>query len=191
MVYSAGGGFYPQACLPIQLDVGTDNKELLEDPHYLGLKYSRLHGQAHQDFVDEFMEAVFRKWPGVIVQFEDFQTEYALRYLDRYRGKYRMFNDDVQGTAAVVTAGFINGMKAQGTELKDARVVMFGAGSSSVGVTGYLIEAMKAAGAASKGAFDEILAAATPAVLSARSCGKQRGALGRGQWTLSAFRRAQ
>ena len=146
-LYSAGGGFYPQACLPIQLDVGTDNKELLEDPHYLGLKYSRLHGQAHQDFVDEFMEAVFRKWPGVIVQFEDFQTEYALRYLDRYRGKYRMFNDDVQGTAAVVTAGFINGMKAQGTELKDARVVMFGAGSSSVGVTGYLIEAMKAAGA--------------------------------------------
>ena len=155
-LYSVGGGFYPQACLPIQLDVGTDNEELLKDPHYLGLKYKRLHGEAHMEFVDDFMEAVTTKWPNVIVQFEDFQTEYALRYLDRYRGRYRMFNDDVQGTAAVVTAGFINGMKAQGTNLEEARVIMFGAGSSSVGVTGYLIMAMREAGASYEQARNNI-----------------------------------
>uniref|UniRef100_A0A7S0MXS7 Malic enzyme n=1 Tax=Pyramimonas obovata TaxID=1411642 RepID=A0A7S0MXS7_9CHLO len=145
-LYCAGGGFRPSNTLPIQLDVGCDTKQVVEDPFYLGHRMPRVHGAEHEAFCDEFMAAVADKWPKCIIQFEDFQSEYALKYLERYRTKYIHFNDDVQGTAAIVTSGFINGMKAQGTELKDARVVMFGAGSSAVGVCTYLCNAMVAKG---------------------------------------------
>jgi malic enzyme len=91
-----------------------------------------LQGKEHEQMMDEFTEAVSTKWPKCIIQFEDFQSEYALKYLERYRHKYLHFNDDVRGTAAIVTPGFINGMKAQGTDLRDATVVMCGAGSSAV-----------------------------------------------------------
>jgi malic enzyme len=122
----------------------------VEDPFYLGSRMPRTHGKEHEEFCDEFMQAVTAKWPKCIIQFEDFQSEYALKYLERYRNKYLHFNDDVQGTAAIVTAGFINGMKSQGTELKDAKVVMFGAGSSAVGVATYLSNALVAKGGLSE-----------------------------------------
>uniref|UniRef100_A0A7S0MYZ7 Malic enzyme n=1 Tax=Pyramimonas obovata TaxID=1411642 RepID=A0A7S0MYZ7_9CHLO len=145
-LYVAGGGFHPAKTLPITVDVGTDRESLLLNPRYLGMPSKRLRGAEHEAIMDEFMAAVADKWPKCIIQFEDFQSEYALKYLERYRTKYIHFNDDVQGTAAIVTSGFINGMKAQGTDLKDAKVVMCGAGSSAVGVSGYLMKAMMMAG---------------------------------------------
>lgn len=145
-LYCAGGGFHPDAALPIQLDVGCDTDSVVNADHYLGVRCPRIKGKEHEELCDEFMEAVAKKWPKCIIQFEDFQSEYALKYLERYRRKYIHFNDDVQGTAAVVTTGFINGMKAQGTKLSDAKIVMFGAGSSAVGVSSYLTEAMVRAG---------------------------------------------
>eukprot|EP00958_Prasinococcus_capsulatus_P000071 scaffold1_cov402-Prasinococcus_capsulatus_cf.AAC.71 len=141
-LYVSGGGFRPENTLPIVLDCGTDTASLIDDPFYLGLRQPRLKGSAHCELVDEFMEAVKDKWPKCIIQFEDFQTEYALKYLSRYRKDFIHFNDDVQGTAAVVTAGFVNGMKAQTTRITDARIVMFGAGSSAVGVASFLMKAM-------------------------------------------------
>ncbi|KAK3235727.1 hypothetical protein CYMTET_54087, partial [Cymbomonas tetramitiformis] len=145
-LYCAGGGFHPDAALPIQLDLGCDTESVVNADHYLGVRCPRIKGKEHEELVDEFMEAVAKKWPKCIIQFEDFQSEYALKYLERYRRKYIHFNDDVQGTAAVVTTGFINGMKAQGTKLSDAKIVMFGAGSSAVGVSTYLTEALVRAG---------------------------------------------
>jgi len=145
-LYVVGGGFHPRKTLPITLDVGTDRQSLLDDPFYLGLKYQRLTGKDHEDFVDEFMEAVHDKWPKCVIQFEDFQSEWALYYLQKYRQKYCFFNDDVQGTAAIAAAGFINGMKVQGHSLKEARVLFFGAGSSACGCAEGIASVMMHAG---------------------------------------------
>lgn len=145
-LYVAGGGFHPRKTLAVQLDVGTDRESLLEDEFYLGTKYKRLKGEAHEDLVEEFVTAIHDKWPDCIIQFEDFQSEQALYYLEKYRDRYVFFNDDIQGTAAILTAGFINGMKVQGTPVKDAKILMFGAGSSACGCAGYLVEAMVKAG---------------------------------------------
>jgi len=145
-LYVAGGGFNPSRALPITVDVGCDTPEVLNSGFYLGLQRPRAVGEEHETFMDELMVALSTKWPKLIIQFEDFQTPLALKYLNKYRDTYRHFNDDVQGTAAVVVAGFINGMKAQGTPLSEARVVMYGAGSSSLGVSQYLIDAMVLAG---------------------------------------------
>ncbi|BDA50170.1 NADP-dependent malic enzyme [Coccomyxa sp. Obi] len=133
-LYVGAGGFHPEHSLPAQLDVGTDNKDLLDDKFYLGNKKHRLDGEQHMAVVEEFCLAAKDKWPDCLIQFEDFPTDKAFAILERFRNKFLCFNDDIQGTGAVVTAGFINGMKAQGTPLKDARIVFYGAGSSAVGV---------------------------------------------------------
>jgi len=133
-LYVAGGGFHPEHSMPVVLDCGTDNPKLRADKFYMGAKKDRIRGEEHLAIVEEFCLAVKERFPAACVQFEDFQTDMAFAILERMRKKVLCFNDDIQGTGAVVTTGFINGMKAQGTELKDARVVFFGAGSSAVGV---------------------------------------------------------
>jgi malic enzyme len=133
-LYVAGAGFHPEHSLPAVLDVGTDNEELRDDKFYLGAKKDRIRGEEEMEVVEEFCMAVKDRYPDALIQFEDFQTDMAFEILERMRKKVLCFNDDIQGTGAVVTTGFINGMKAQGTELKDARIVFFGAGSSAVGV---------------------------------------------------------
>eukprot|EP00884_Botryococcus_braunii_P013926 jgi/Botrbrau1/22534/Bobra.114_2s0058.1 len=133
-LYVAGGGFHPEHSMPCILDMGTNREVLLNDPFYLGNKKQRLEGDEHLAVVEEFCLAVKDKWPNCLVQFEDFQTDRAFAILDHLRDKLLCFNDDIQGTGAIVTTGFINGMKAQGTPLEDARIVFFGAGSSAVGV---------------------------------------------------------
>lgn len=137
-LYCAGGGFHPEYSIPACLDLGTDNKELREDPFYLGAKQPRIHGEQLLTIVGDFLEAMHRAFPDCVVQFEDFETEAAVAILERYRDKYLCFNDDIQGTAAVVVAGVINGLKVQKAQLKDARVLLYGAGSSATGV-GHLI----------------------------------------------------
>lgn len=155
-LYVAGGGYNPRKVLPVQLDVGTDRQSLLDDPFYLGLKYRRLRGAAHEEFVDEFVKAIHDKWPECVIQFEDFQSDWALHYLEKYRHKYCFFNDDVQGTAAIATAGFINGMKVQGTHLTEARVVFFGAGSSACGCAEGITQVMIHAGLTREQAVNRI-----------------------------------
>ncbi|KAL4436957.1 hypothetical protein ABPG75_004096 [Micractinium tetrahymenae] len=133
-LYVAGGGFHPEHSLPIVLDVGCNRKELVEDPFYMGERRPRLEGDEYYGVIDEFCKAVKTLWPHALLQFEDFETERAFEILRRQRSKLLCFNDDIQGTGAVVTSGFINGMKYQKTTLAEARVVFYGAGSSAVGV---------------------------------------------------------
>ncbi|TMW97330.1 hypothetical protein EJD97_005741 [Solanum chilense] len=136
-LYVAAAGINPQRVLPVMIDVGTDNENLLKDPLYLGLQEHRLDGEEYIEVIDEFMEAVFTRWPHVIVQFEDFQSKWAFKLLQRYRNNYRMFNDDVQGTAGVAIAGLLGAVRAQGRPMIDfpkMKIVVAGAGSAGIGV---------------------------------------------------------
>ncbi|CAK9178994.1 unnamed protein product [Ilex paraguariensis] len=136
-LYVAAAGINPQRVLPVMIDVGTNNEKLLNDPLYLGLQEHRLDGEEYLAVIDEFMEAVFTRWPHVIVQFEDFQSKWAFKLLQRYRNMYRMFNDDVQGTAGVAIAGLLGAVRAQGRPMIDfpkMKIVVAGAGSAGIGV---------------------------------------------------------
>ncbi|KAF9668661.1 hypothetical protein SADUNF_Sadunf14G0026900 [Salix dunnii] len=136
-LYVAAAGINPQRVLPVMIDVGTNNEKLLKDPLYLGLQEHRLDGDEYIAVIDEFMEAVFTRWPHVIVQFEDFQSKWAFKLLQRYRNTYRMFNDDVQGTAGVAIAGLLGAVRAQGRPMIDfpkQKIVVAGAGSAGIGV---------------------------------------------------------
>lgn len=130
-LYVAAAGINPQRVLPVMIDVGTNNEKLLQDPLYLGLQQHRLEGDEYLAVIDEFMNAVFTRWPNVIVQFEDFQSKWAFKLLQRYRNDYRMFNDDVQGTAGVAIAGLLGAVRAQGRPMIDfpkMKIVVAGAG---------------------------------------------------------------
>merc|ERR1719232_1675404 len=136
-LYVAAGGFHPKRVLPVVLDVGTNNEKLLSDPRYLGIKERRMEGEEYFALIDEFMAAVKLRWPRALVQFEDFQSKYAIKLLQRYKKEYLMFNDDIQGTAATVLAGLYGAMKVQGLSpehLKNQRIVVAGAGSAGSGV---------------------------------------------------------
>jgi len=133
-LYCAAGGVAPHRVLPVMLDVGTNNAALRGDRNYLGDRRQRLEGAAYYDMVDEFMRAIYARYPDCIVQFEDFETPKAVPLLARYRQRYRMFNDDIQGTGAVTVAGLLSACRAAGTALRDARVVCAGAGSAGLGV---------------------------------------------------------
>ncbi|KAJ3690248.1 hypothetical protein LUZ61_019412 [Rhynchospora tenuis] len=136
-IYVAAAGINPQRVLPVMLDVGTNNQKLLEDKLYLGLRQPRLEGDEYLAIVDEFMEAVHARWPKAVIQFEDFQMKWAFETLQRYRQKFCMFNDDIQGTAGVALAGLFGAVRAQGRPLKDfvkQKIVVVGAGSAGIGV---------------------------------------------------------
>lgn len=140
-LYTACGGIAPGNTLPIVLDVGTNNKERLEDPLYIGWRHERIAGADYEAFVDAFVQAVKRKWPNVLLQFEDFAQSHATLFLERYRDQLCMFNDDVQGTAAVVVGTAISAVKVAGGSLADQRVVIVGAGSAGCGIAEQLIQA--------------------------------------------------
>ncbi|KAJ7530200.1 hypothetical protein O6H91_15G084700 [Diphasiastrum complanatum] len=144
-LYVAAAGISPQRVLPVMIDVGTNNQELLDNPLYLGLQQNRLEGEDYIAVIDEFMEAVFLRWQHVIVQFEDFQTKWAFKLLQRYRDHYRMFNDDVQGTAGVALAGLFGAVRAKGLPISDfvkQKIVIVGAGSAGIGVSNMAKKAM-------------------------------------------------
>lgn len=144
-MYVAAAGISPQRILPVMIDVGTNNVKLLNNSLYLGLRQPRLEGDEYLSVLDEFMEAVFTRWPKVIVQFEDFQTKWAFKLLQRYRKSFRMFNDDVQGTAGVALAGLLGAVRAQGRPITDfvkQKIVVVGAGSAGIGVLNTAVQAM-------------------------------------------------
>ncbi|KAK9076416.1 hypothetical protein SSX86_004750 [Deinandra increscens subsp. villosa] len=144
-MYVAAAGINPQRVLPIMLDVGTNNEKLLEDHLYLGLRERRLEGEEYISIVDELMEALHTRWPKAIIQFEDFQFKWAFETLQRYRKKYCMFNDDIQGTAGVALAGLLGVVRAQGQPLSDfvnQKIVVVGAGSAGLGVLNMAYQAV-------------------------------------------------
>lgn len=122
-LYTACAGIPPHQCLPVMLDVGTDNAELREEPLYLGVMEDRLRGAEYDAFIDEFVDAANERFPGVLIQFEDFVTENAIALLARYREQTLCFNDDIQGTATVVLAGIYNYARQTDTCLGDLRCV--------------------------------------------------------------------
>lgn len=145
-LYSACAGIHPGATLPIMLDVGTDNPELLNDPLYLGWRNPRVRGQEYDNFIEAFVQAVKLKFPQVLLQWEDFSKQNAGRLLERYRDRLCSFNDDIQGTGAVTVAGLLAAMRILGSELKQQRILILGAGSSAVGICDQIMAAMVQAG---------------------------------------------
>ena len=133
-LYSAIGGIHPARTLPIVLDVGTNNRDLLDDPEYIGWRHERVDGDAYFDFVDRFVQAVDQELPGTLLQWEDFAGVHARTILDRYRDRMLTFNDDIQGTAAVVVGALTGAVRASGSRLRDQRVAMLGGGSAGIGV---------------------------------------------------------
>jgi malate dehydrogenase (oxaloacetate-decarboxylating) len=146
-LYTIIGGIRPDRTLPIVLDAGTNNVERLRDPEYLGWRHERVVGPAYDDFVDRFVRAVQQELPGTLVQWEDFGASHAHVILERYRDQLLTFNDDIQGTGAVVVGTILSALRASGARLRDQRVVFFGAGSASVGVADALRAAMVEDGA--------------------------------------------
>ncbi len=141
-LYTLCGGIHPARTLPIILDAGTNNAEALRDPLYVGWRHERVRGQEYDDFIDAFVQAVKRKLPNVLLQWEDFAQANAGRLLDRYRDQLCTFNDDIQGTASVTTGTLLAAVKVTGSKLKDQRVVTFGAGSAGCGISEQICAAM-------------------------------------------------
>ena len=145
-IYTAGAGIYPALTLPISLDVGTDNKALLADPIYAGWHHPRLRGPAYDAFIDSFVAGVKSVFPRAILQWEDFKQHTAIRILDRYRDVLPSFDDDIQGTAAVVLAGILAALRPLGQPLLAQRFVFFGAGAAATGIARLVRAALLEAG---------------------------------------------
>jgi len=141
-LYTACGGINPAHTLPVMLDVGTNNEQLLDDPIYMGARHRRISEEEYAAFLDLFMQAAKRCWPGVLVQFEDFAQRHAKQLLDRYVDEYCCFNDDIQGTAAVTLGTILAACRVTDSPLRDHRVVVAGAGSAGCGIAEMMISQM-------------------------------------------------
>lgn len=149
-LYTVGGGLCPFQSLPINLDVGTNREKLLNDPHYLGIRQNRLEKETYFELVDKFVNAVKSTWPKAIIQWEDFTKDVAFDVLSRYRNEIPCFNDDIQGTGAMVLAGLLAGCHKKGENLKDQTVIVVGAGAGGLGVAGMVRTGMLNAGLSEK-----------------------------------------
>ncbi len=156
VLYSACAGIHPNQCLPVMLDVGTNNEDFLNDPLYIGYPHHRLAGQEYFALVDEFVMAVQKKFPNALIQFEDFLTPNAYGLLNAYRNKVLCFNDDIQGTAAVALAGVYASSRITGIPYKDVKIMFLGAGSAATGIADLMVRAFEDEGLSREEAFSRL-----------------------------------
>jgi len=161
--------------LPVILDVGTNNEERLADPLYIGWRHQRITGQRYDDFLDQFVQAVKRKWPNVLLQFEDFAKSHAAPLLERYRDQLCTFNDDIQGTAAVTVGTLLSAVKVAGVRLCDQNVAFLGAGSAGCGIAEQMIAAMVREGSSAAEARSRFFMVARPGLLHDKLSGLSPG----------------
>jgi malate dehydrogenase (oxaloacetate-decarboxylating) len=140
-LYTLCAGISPATTLPVLLDVGTNNQELIDDPLYLGWRHERVRGQEYDDFIESFVNGVIKQFPNALLQWEDFAKDNATRLLELYRDRLTTFNDDIQGTGAVTLAGLLAAMRVTGAKIGKQRIVMFGAGSSASGISDQIVAA--------------------------------------------------
>jgi malate dehydrogenase (oxaloacetate-decarboxylating) len=164
-LYTALGGIHHEYCLPLLLDVGTDNEQKLEDPIYVGWRHKRLRGEEYDDFIETFVSAVEKRWPHVLLQWEDFAGSNAARLLKKYRDRLCTFNDDIQGTAAVVLATLLAAMKAAGTKLAEQHMAILGFGSAGIGIANLLVKTLMDEGLSEREAKRRIYALGRPGLL--------------------------
>jgi malate dehydrogenase (oxaloacetate-decarboxylating) len=157
-LYTALGGIHPEHCLPILLDVGTDNEDRLSSPLYVGWRHHRVRGDEYDAFVDDFVSAVKKRWPHVLLQWEDFARVNATRLLDRYRDQLCTFNDDIQGTAAIAAATLLSAINVTGIPLEQQKILVLGFGTAGIGITNLLLQLMQDQGASQEYARNRIYA---------------------------------
>jgi malate dehydrogenase (oxaloacetate-decarboxylating)(NADP+) len=155
-LYTAGAGINPAQCMPIVLDLGTNNQPLREDLLYLGYPHPRLENEAYYEMVDEFIQAVQQRYPKALIQFEDFITPKAYAILEKYQHEVLCFNDDIQGTAAVALSGVLCSSRITGTAFKDSRILFLGAGSAATGIADLMVDAFVAEGLSKEEAADKL-----------------------------------
>jgi malate dehydrogenase (oxaloacetate-decarboxylating) len=165
-VYTAAAGVDPRRVIPVSLDVGTDNEGLLNDPLYLGNRHARARGANYDAFIQKYLETASSLFPKALLHFEDFGANNARRILVAYRNRYRIFNDDVQGTGAIVKAGLFNALKVTGTRWRDQRVIVFGGGTAGIGIADQIRDEMVRDGLNERQAISQIWIVDLPGLLT-------------------------
>eukprot|EP00761_Pharyngomonas_kirbyi_P014552 gb/GECH01014582.1/.p1 GENE.gb/GECH01014582.1/~~gb/GECH01014582.1/.p1 ORF type:complete len:552 (+),score=112.13 gb/GECH01014582.1/:1-1656(+) len=149
-LYTVCAGVDPRKCLPVTIDVGTENEKYAHDPMYIGLQQRRVRGQEYDELIDEFITAVHNKYKHTLIQFEDFSNMNAFRFLQKYRNKVCMFNDDIQGTSAVSVAGIYSALRIKKEKMKDQKFLFLGAGEAGIGIADLLVDALMTDGGLSE-----------------------------------------